>query len=242
MKTYLIILSCLLALPVEAFAQTVMIGTVDAYEAGDYTVDPSALENFDKAFGELLCQRGKFDCAWKVMGRDELVPALKARKIDVIIAAIPMTEAFGDGVETTAAYLYPDPFAIVGLPGFVPFGNVKTVAAVPDPAIEAWHATSGYNILYFPTLEEALREVEGGGAEIAFGEYEDLAPLVDATEGRLEVLNPGRHLRPGVTMALRSESIDLRFAIEDLIYDMSKDGSLNALNKELLGNDAVVWQ
>ncbi|SDJ40031.1 transporter substrate-binding domain-containing protein [Lutimaribacter saemankumensis] len=242
MKTYVIALSCLLAFPVQAFAQGIVIGTADAYEAGDYTVDPSALQSFDKAFGELLCRRGKFDCDWKTMGREELVPALQTKKIDVILAAIPMTEALGDGIEKTAAYLYPDPFAIVGLPGFVPFGNVKTVAAILDPAIEVWHAASGYNIIYFPTLEEALQEVVKGGAEIAFGEYDVLAPLVDAAEGRLEVLNPGRHLRPGLTMALRSESVDLRFALEDLIYDMSKDGTLNTLNKEWFGKDAMVWE
>ncbi len=242
MKICSIIFAGFLCLPAQAFAQTVTIGTADTYDAGDYTVDPSALQGFDKAFGDLLCKRGALSCEWKVMGRGDLLPALEAKEVDVIMAAIPLSDDLGDVIETTAAYLYPDPFDIVGRPGFDPFGNVKTVAAIPDPAIDAWHGTSGYNIVYFRTLEEALQAVERGEAEIAVGEHEDLAPLVEATEGRLEIVNPGRRLRPGVTMALHADNIDLRFTFEDLIYDLSQDGSLNALNKEWFGDDAVKWQ
>lgn len=242
MKVFSIMLAGLFFLPAQAFSQTIRIGTTDTYDAGEYTVEASALQGFDRAFGELLCKRGKLSCEWKVMGQDNLVPALKAKEVDVIIAAIPLTKDLGSGIERTAAYLYPDPFDIVGLPGFVPFGNVKTVATISDPAIEVWRGTTGYTILYFSTLEEALKAVERGDAEIAVGEHEDIAPLVEATEGRLEVVNPERHLRPGVAMALREEDADLRFTFEDLIYDMSQDDSLNVLTKEWFGSDAVQWQ
>lgn len=241
MKIYSAILAGLLSLPAQAFGQTVVIGTADAYGAGIYTVDPATLQGFDRALGEALCQRGKLTCEWKVMGRDDLLPALEAKEVDVIMAAIPLTEDLGGAIETTAAYLYPDPFDIVGRPGFDPFGNVKTVAAISDPAIEVWHGTSGYNIVYFQTLEEALQAVERGEAEIAVGEHEDIAPLVEATEGRLDIVNPRRHLRPGVTTALHADNIDLRFTFEDLIFDMAQDGSLNTLTKEWFGTDAVEW-
>ena len=42
-------------------------------------------------------------------------------------------------------------------------------------------------------------------------------------------------------MALRADDIDLRFAFEDQIFEMSQDGSLNALTETWFGVDAARW-
>ena len=73
------------------------------------------------------------------------------------------------------------------------------------------------------------------------GERERLAPLVEAARGRIVVLAKNDRLRPGVTMALRSDDIDRRFNFEDRIYDMTQDGSLNALTRDWFGIDAAAW-
>ncbi|MDJ0630187.1 MAG: transporter substrate-binding domain-containing protein [Rhodobacter sp.] len=241
MRIGLLVLAGVLLPPVQALAQKVTIGTAAQYEVGDFTVAPAVMQGFERALSEALCQRGNLSCEWEPMAQDGLLPALKAKEVDVVMAAIPITAQLGDGLETTAAYLYPDPFDFVGPPGFDPFGNVKTAATISDPAIDAWHTTTPYNVMRFDTLEEALEAVERGDAEIAVGERIELAPLVDATEGRLAVVAAERRLRPGVTMALHADNFELRFAFEDLIYEMTQDGSLNALTKEWFGKDAVTW-
>jgi ABC-type amino acid transport substrate-binding protein len=119
--------------------------------------------------------------------------------------------------------------------------NVGTVAAVSDPTIKAWSASTGYSFKYFETLKAALKFFESGGAEAVLAERTDLQPLIKASGGRLAVIAPRDRLRPGVAMALRSEDTDLRFTFEDRIYDMEKDGSMNALTKKWFGIDASEW-
>lgn len=241
MRFYPLLLAGLLLLPAQMIAQTVMIGTAEQYEAGEYTVDPVALQEFEKALGEVLCQRAELSCEWKVTARDDLLSALRAGEVDVVMAAIPITAEMGEGIETTASYLQLDPFVYAGLPGTEMHVNVLNVATISDPAIETIVASTGYIFEVYPTLEEALKTIENGGAEAVLGERENLVPLVEASGGRFAVINHQDTLRPGVVMALRSEDIDLRFSFEDRIYDMTQDGSLNALTKEWFGIDAAVW-
>lgn len=42
-------------------------------------------------------------------------------------------------------------------------------------------------------------------------------------------------------MALHADNFELRFTFEDLIYEMTQDGSLDVLTKEWFGIDAVTW-
>jgi len=80
--TYLAAAVSLAAFP--AFADTVTIGTVQVYDAGSYTVDPAALQGFELALGDELCQRAGFTCEWKVLTPDQLWPALETGEIDAV--------------------------------------------------------------------------------------------------------------------------------------------------------------
>ena len=241
MRIITLLLAGLLLVPAQAIAQNITIGTTDQYEAGEFTVDPAALQGFETALGDALCERAELSCEWLVMAPSDLLPALQAKQIDVLMAAIPMTAKLGANIDTTAAYLYPDPFQFVGLPGKQMHGNVKSVAAISDPAIDHWYATTGYTIEFFPTIEGALKAVENGEADIAVGELADVAPLMEASGGSLVVIQDNRRLRTGVTMALHADNIDLRFVFEDEIYDMTLDGSLNTLTEKWFGIDAIKW-
>ena len=222
-------------------ADTVTIGTVQTYDPDEFTVDPEALQRFDRSLGDALCERANLSCEWSVLAIDELIPALIAGEIDVVMAALHADAELSEGVDTTVPYLYPDPFVIVAFPGTQTITGMTSVSAVPDPAIAAWHATSGYRIEYFPTPEEALQAVVDGRVDSVIGERSDLLPLVEATGGLVTVINENDRLRGGVIMALRDEDLDLRFAFEDQIYDMTLDGSLNAMTDEWFGIDAADW-
>lgn len=239
MKLHPILLAGLLILPAHAFAQTVTIGVPTQYDVGEFTVEASVLQGFEKALTDAACERGKLACEWKEMASDALVPALMAKEIDVMMAAIPSSAELGENVDVTAPYVYPDLFSVVGAPGTNVHGDVTTVATIDDPAIDAWAKTNAFNFKKFPTLEEALQEVERGGAEVAMGEQEHALPLVEKFNGQAIV--DSRRLRAGLVMALHADSIDLRFNFEDRIYEMSQDGSLNGLIEEWFGVDADRW-
>lgn len=239
--TYLAAVFSLAAFP--SFADTVTIGTVQVYDAGSYTIDPAALQGFELALGDELCQRAGFTCEWKVLPSDQLWSALKTGEIDAVMAGVSMGEDAGDDVDRTAPYVTPDPFLHVGLPGTQWLNNAAAVAVLPDPAAAAYARTTGASFTEYETLEDALAAVRDGQVLSLFGERDALAPLVEASGGELAFID-GRgeiKIKPGVAMALRADDIDLRFAFEDQIFEMSQDGSLNALTETWFGVDAARW-
>jgi polar amino acid transport system substrate-binding protein len=140
-------------------------------------------------------------------------------------------------------YVTPDPFLHVGLPGTQWLNNAAAVASLPDPAAAAYARTTGASFTEFETLEDALAAVRDGQVLSLFGERDALTPLVEASSGELAFIN-GRgeiKIKPDVAMALRADDIDLRFAFEDQIFEMSQDGSLNALTETWFGVDAARW-
>lgn len=239
--TYLAAVFSLVAFP--GFADTMTIGTVQDYDAGSYTIDPAALQGFELALGDELCQRAGFTCEWKVLPPDQLWSALETGEIDAVMAGISMDEDAGDSVDRTAPYVAPDPFLHVGLPGTKWLINAAVVAYLPDPAAAAYAKTAGATFKEYETLEDALAAVRDGQVHSLFGEKDALAPLVEASGGELAFIG-GRDeikIKPGVAMALRADDTDLRFAFEDQIFEMSKDGSLNALTETWFGVDAARW-
>lgn len=241
MRLCSLFLASLSVLPAQAFSQTVTIGTTAQYDAGDFTVAPEVLQGFERALTEAACARGQLDCVWKEMPRDELLPALRDKQIDVMVAAISASAELGDNVDMTAPYVYPDIYNIIGPAGIQMHGDVKTVATIADAAIDAWAPTTPYTIKTFPTLDDAWAGVVDGSAEVVMAEREALVPLVEKHGEQTIAILFSRRLRPGMTMALHADNIDLRFNFEDRFYDMTQDGSLNALIEEWFGDDADRW-
>jgi len=239
--TYLAAAVSLAAFPV--LADTVTIGTVQVYDAGSYTIDPAALQGFDMAVGDELCQRAGFTCEWKVLPPDQLWSALETGKIDAVMAGVSMDEDTGDDVDRTVPYVTLDPFVHIGLPGTQWLSGGAVVAYLPDPAATAYAQKAGSSFTEYKTLEDALAAVRDGQVLSLFGERDALAPLVEASGGELVILAgwDEMKIKPGVAMALRADDIDLRFAFEDRIFEMSQDGSLNALTKTWFGVDAARW-
>jgi len=224
-------------------ADSVTIGTPQGWQAGAYTFDPAALQGFEAALGAALCQRAGLDCTWTALPPEALWPALAAGEIDAVMAGVSAAEDLGAGVERTMPYLMPDPFMHIGLPGTQWPVEGAVVAHLPDPAVSAFAATSGATFIQYDTLDAALAALRAGKVLSLFGERAALAPVVAASGGALAVVAGKEEIKvkPGLAMALRAADVDLRFAFEDRIYEMSRDGSLAALTETWFGADAAGW-
>ena len=238
---YMSVAVSLAAFPI--LADTVSIGTVQVYDAGSYTIDPAALQGFEMAVGDELCQRAGFTCEWKVLPPDQLWSALETSEIDAVMAGVSMGEETGDDVDRTVPYVTLDPFVHIGLPGKQWQSSTAVAAYLPDPAAAAYAQMAGSSFTEYETLEDALAAVRDGHVLSLFGERDALAPLVEASGGELVIIAgwDEMKIKPGVAMALRSDDIDLRFAFEDQIFKMSQDGSLNALTETWFSIDAARW-
>ena len=85
-----------------ACAAALLGTTVQAKEirlASDFTYPPFNYKNsdgvpvgFDIEIADALCEQAKLDCTWVSQSWDSLIPSLLARKSDVIMASMRITE------------------------------------------------------------------------------------------------------------------------------------------------------
>ncbi|GGE57884.1 transporter substrate-binding domain-containing protein [Actibacterium pelagium] len=225
------------------FADTINVGSVQVYNVSSYTIDPAALQGFEKALGDELCKRAGFSCDWKVLPPEQLWSALQAGEVDAIVAGVSMGDEAIDGVDRTMPYLMLDPFLHIGLPGTQWTIEGAIISHLPDPAVTAYAQTTGASFNEYETLEAALAAVRDRQVMSLFGEREALVPVAEASGGEFVIIGNRDEIKikPGIAMAVRSDDMDLRFAFEDQIFDMSQDGSLNTLTETWFGVDAARW-
>lgn len=240
-KNYLAAVLSMVALP--SFAENLIIGTVQTYDAGVYTVDPEAFQSFERELGDELCRRASVSCKWKVVPADQMLSSLSGAEIDAVMAGISATTDVGKDYVFTMAYLYPDPFSYLGRGGEMKDSIGGVVPAVTDYDLSGFSATSGVTFKKHEALDEAISAMLDGQFEAVFAEKERVAPLIAASNGTLGYAYfKDMKVVPGVGMLFRADDIDRRFLFEDQIFEMTQDGSLNQLSEKWFGaNDFYPW-
>ena len=108
MKKYiLVVLSVmmLVASPVLG-ADKIRIATEGAYSPFNYVNPKGELEGFDVDIAKALCEAMKADCSLATQDWDGMIPALQARKFDVIVASMAITEKRKQAIAFTNPYYY----------------------------------------------------------------------------------------------------------------------------------------
>jgi ABC-type amino acid transport substrate-binding protein len=92
-KFILVFLSVILlvASPVLG-ADKIRIATEGAYSPFNYVNPKGELEGFDVDIANALCETMKADCTLATQDWDGMIPALQAKKFDVIVASMAITE------------------------------------------------------------------------------------------------------------------------------------------------------
>ena len=93
----------------SALAQeTLRYGVESQYAPFESRNAAGELEGFDVELGEAVCQVAHFDCKWVESNFDALIPALSAKKFDVINSSMNITEARAKSIAfTKPAYRIP---------------------------------------------------------------------------------------------------------------------------------------
>lgn len=83
--------SLLLAFNVQA-EQVVKIGTITDYAPFEYKDASGKLQGMEIELGNAMCKIMKVKCEYVTMDFDALIPALKAKKIDAVLAQMSITD------------------------------------------------------------------------------------------------------------------------------------------------------
>lgn len=91
-KSFATISSLLLILTSSSFAETLKIGSTGTYPPFTNLDDKGNLDGFDVVLGKAVCKEMKVECEFVKVSFSDLFPALKDKKIDIIMSALSITE------------------------------------------------------------------------------------------------------------------------------------------------------
>ena len=240
-----------LALPAIAQVKEIRIGTEGAYPPYNNLNSKKELEGFEIDYMNDLCAKMKVKCTWVVQDWDGIIPALLANKYDVIVAGMNATPERQKNVDFTDVYTS-TPIAFAGKKTTT--STDVSPAALKGKAIGAQGSTIHMNYLeaYYKgsTLrpygkqEEAELDLVNGRVDYVLADVEALDSFLkkNGKECCKIISEIKRDLAihgPGVGMALRKGSNELKAMLNKAIAESKADGSLDKHAMKWLGKKAI---
>jgi lysine/arginine/ornithine transport system substrate-binding protein len=232
---------------------TLRIGVEAAYPPFESLTPSGALQGFDIDVGNALCARMELKCVWIQNSFDGLIPALDARKFDVIDSAMNITDKRKSAIAfTKPVYLVPMQMVAKRDAHLLPTAaslagkrvGVLQGSSQEDYAKHHW-TPAGVEVQSYPTQDQVFSDLAAGRLDASVQE------ATVATDGFLSK-TPGRDfdfagpplrddalLGAGVGLGLRKGDTALRERVNAALDSLKADGTLGALSRKYFGRDIV---
>ena len=218
--------------------ETVRIGTEGAYPPFGYLNDSGELEGFEIELGNELCRRVQLECEWVINDWESIIPNLRNRQYDAIMAAMSITDEREALIDFTQPYYPPEPsvfVAVAGASGDPTKGRVAVqVATVQSDYLNGKVA----ELLEYPLAEDTIQAVLNGDADSTFASVSYLGEIVSSSDGKLVFVGDEVNLDLGTGIGVREGDGPLKEKFDHAIRDMKEDGSLNELIRKWFGEEA----
>ena len=221
--------------------EVVRIGTEGAYPPFAYMNDANELDGFEIELGNELCRRVQLECQWVVNEWESIIPNLRDRQYDAIMAAMSITAERDEVIDFTQPYYPPEPSVYVALAGAAETA-VEGKVAVQTATVQADHLEGKVSqFLEYPLAEDTIDAVLNGEADSTFAGLSYLRDIVADSEGRLIFIGPEVPLDGGTGIGVREGDEALREKLDHAIRMMKDDGSLNDLIRKWFQEDALTF-
>jgi lysine-arginine-ornithine-binding protein len=236
------------AMPVAAKEwKTIRIGTEGAYPPFNFQDSNKELQGFDIDVAKALCDKMKAKCEFMAQDWDGIIPALKAKKYDAIVASMSITEERKKQVDFTDKYYQtPARFATKKVGGFSAVTpealKGKTVGAQSSTIhanyLEDLYKSKGVTVKLYGTQDEANADLAAGRLD---GVLADSVVLYEWLEkgdaGKCcQFVGPDikdvKYFGEGAGIAVRKEDKDLKQQFNKALAEIIKDGTYEKLNKK----------
>jgi lysine/arginine/ornithine transport system substrate-binding protein len=233
--------------------QALRFGVEAAYPPFESKTPSGQLEGFDIDIGNAVCQRIKMKCVWVENSFDGLIPALQARKFDVINSAMNITTKRRQAIDFTPP-IYVMPIQLVAKRG----SNLQpTTASLKGKSIgvlqgstqedfvrKHW-AKEGVQVVTYQSQDQIFADLSAGRLD---GGVQEVQTAIDGflakPEGRdFDFAGPPvsdpTTLGEGTGFGLRKNDAALKAKIAAALDEMKKDGTLSQLSQKYFKRDII---
>lgn len=245
MKRRNFLMTCALALAIVSPAMAddaLRIGVEGAYPPFSFKQPDGTLAGFDIDIAHALCAEMKRDCTLVEQEWDGMIPALKARKFDAIVASMSITDERKRQIDFSDKY-YKTPARVVAKKGAdfagTPEGLAGKKIGVQRGSTHQCYAEKTFpeaEIVLYGTQEEVFRDLALGRIDVEMSD-----PLIaqesflSKPEGADYAFLPGDHTDDecygeGVGIAVRKGDDELREALNAAIKAIRDNGTYAKIN------------
>ncbi|KER69939.1 ABC transporter substrate-binding protein [Burkholderia cepacia] len=232
---------------------TLRIGIEAAYPPFESKTAAGELQGFDIDVGNAVCAKLKVKCIWVENVFDGLLPALQARKFDLVNSAMNITSKREQVVDFTPA-IYVVPMVMIARKNSGLLPNPESLkgkrigvlqGAVQDDFVQRNWKPRGVEVAEYSDQNQVYADLAAGRLDGAVQEYQT------AREGFLD--KPQGHdyaivgapledpvtLGKGVGWAFRKQDGALRNRVSNALAQLKADGTLSKLSAQYFSRDII---
>ncbi|OCP35715.1 ABC transporter substrate-binding protein [Ensifer sp. LC163] len=258
MKTQIaaIMLAVMATVTSAGAADKIKIGTEGAYPPFNFVDSAGKIGGFDVDIGLALCERMEADCEVVAQDWDGIIPGLLAKKYDLIIASMFITE------ERKKQVAFTNPYYLAAMTHVAPNGagiTAFTNDALKGKVIGAQSGTTQADFIaatypdaeikLYPTQDEANLDMVNGRLDLQVG---DMLPLLDWVtkndDGKAcceiigEPITDKKFVGDGVGIAVRQDDNDLREKLNKALEEIRADGTYKKINDKYFTVDVYTMK
>ncbi|WP_348629928.1 transporter substrate-binding domain-containing protein, partial [Mesorhizobium sp. M7D.F.Ca.US.004.03.1.1] len=234
--------------PVQA-QDVLRIATEGAYPPFNWREADGTLKGFDVDIANALCEKMNRKCVIVAQDWDGMIPALLAKKFDVIVASMAITAERQKRVDFTKKYWQ-------AISRFVTKKGMNLDTSKDDlggihvgvqrGTIQSCYLSKHFskaNITLYPTLEEGFSDLKAGRLDAYIAESIQMKKeVLDRPDGQDYTFNGPTPQDPecfgdGVGIALRKGSDELRNSLNKAILDIRADGTYQKIDRKYFDFD-----
>lgn len=243
MKKLALGLACCAALfGSAAFAKEVRLASDFTYPPFNYKNAEGTPVGFDIEIADALCAQAKLECTWVAQSWDALIPSLLARKSDVIMASMRITEDRKKKVLFTNKYYQtPARFVAAKQAGFAidEAGMKGKVIGVQQGTIHDRYVTDKFGavaeIKRYTGQDEVYIDMQNGRLDATFGNADQLSlAFLDKAEGKSfefkgQAVTDKAYIGEGTALALRKQDQELAEKFNQAIVEIRQNGTYDKI-------------
>ena len=235
---------------------TLSIGTEGEYPPWSIADANGNVTGFDADVGALVCAKLQMECKFVVQAFDGLIPALTAKRFDIIISGMSITAERKKTINFSVGYAELANKVVVAkdspLAGIKDIPELLKALAGHSVGVQAGTTHAHFmeklapdaTLKSYDSLDQMEIDLAAGRVEAGFADVSALQDFLNKPEGAnfqfvdvniISTYDPT--LGEGVGIGIRQEDTELKAKIDTALCELIKDGSISAASLKWLNMD-----